>query len=84
MNARILALCAGVALVAIPQAVSAHCGSCGVGGEDHDDHASAEKADKPAEMAVPEGAKVMFVAPADGATLTSPVNCRLQLVSGLR
>ena len=77
MNARILALCAGVALVAIPQAVSAHCGSCGVGGEDHDDHASAEKADKPAEMAVPEGAKVMFVAPADGATLTSPVKVQM-------
>ena len=71
---RSVVLLAGLALFALPNAVSAHCGSCGAGGEDHEKH---EKAEKAGELPVPDGSKVMFVAPADGATIKGPVKVQM-------
>jgi hypothetical protein len=72
MNMRILALLGALTLCAVPNIVSAHCGTCGVGGEEHDDDDHA----KPA-APIPADAKVMFVAPADGATIQGPVKVKM-------
>ena len=75
MTTRMLAAVGALALFALPNTVSAHCGSCGAGEEGHGDHAEHEDAKKAAPL--PEGAKVSFVAPADGATVTSPVKVKM-------
>jgi hypothetical protein len=77
MTTRILAAVGALALFMLPNTVSAHCGSCGVGDEDHTDHAKPDEAKKADMMAIPEGAKVMFIAPAEGATVTSPVKVKM-------
>lgn len=74
MFTRSVLLTAALALFALPNAVSAHCGSCGAGGDDHEKHDEAPKASA---MPVPDGAKVMFVAPADGATVKGPVKVQM-------
>jgi len=76
MNTRIVALLGGLALCMLPNLASAHCGSCGEGDDAHADHEAHAKAEK-AEKAIPEGAKVMFVAPADGATIKGPVKVQM-------
>jgi hypothetical protein len=73
MNTRLLSLLACISLSLIPNAVSAHCGTCGVGDEAHEGHEDHKEEAKADPLAVPEGAKVSFVAPADGATVQSPV-----------
>ncbi len=76
MNTRIVALLGALTLSMVPNIVSAHCGSCGVGDDahaGHEEHAKAEAASD----AIPEGAKVMFVAPADGATIKGPVKVQM-------
>lgn len=55
----------------------AHCGECGVGEAKHaGEHHAHTEADK-ASAAVPADAKVFFVAPADGAKVTSPVAIKM-------
>jgi len=71
MRTQTLAILAGLALFALPNAASAHCGSCGAGGEDHEKHEKAE------DLPVPDGAKVMFVGIADGAEVKSPVKVQM-------
>ena len=76
MHTRIIALLGGLALCVIPNIVSAHCGTCGEGDDEHADHAEHAKAET-SDKGIPEGAKVMFIAPADGATVKGPVQVKM-------